>query len=196
MRSRLAIHIDAPPELVFAVVSDPTRWPDLLPHYRRVEVLRPWRQDPGGRRELVARYLAVRPIARFLGVGLPVVWTSVFVADPVARELHFRHVGGATAGMVVTWQVRDQQGGTRVTLDHLFSRSLPGGGRLRLPGDWYPRLIDRFFVRPIAGRTLATFKALCEALPRGWTVTLPATTAGPGLGALEGERSVEVVHGR
>jgi hypothetical protein len=138
----------------------------------------------------------VRPIAGFLGIGLPVVWTSVFVADPVARELHFRHLGGATAGMVVTWQVGDQQGGTRVTLDHLFSRAMPGGGRLRIPGDWYPRLIDRFFVRPIAGRTLATFKALCEALPRAWTVTIPGTAAGPGLAALEREESAEVARGR
>jgi hypothetical protein len=170
MRSRLTIDIAAPPELVFAVVGDPVRWPALLPHYRRVDVVRP--RSPAGPASLtegarsgdmVARYVAVRPLLPLLGVGFPVAWTSRCQADAERLTLEFSHVGGATAGMRVTWQLEPYGAGTRVTLDHEFSRSLP------IPflsgGDRYPRLIDRWFVRPIAGRTLATFRALCESLP-------------------------------
>jgi hypothetical protein len=41
-----------------------------------------------------------------------------------------------------------------VTISHEFSPRMPG----------FARFVDRFFTRPIAGRTLATFKALAEAM--------------------------------
>jgi hypothetical protein len=41
-----------------------------------------------------------------------------------------------------------------VTIEHAFSPRMPG----------FARFVDRFFTRPIAGRTLATFKALAEAV--------------------------------
>jgi hypothetical protein len=41
-----------------------------------------------------------------------------------------------------------------VTISHEFSPRVPG----------FARFVDRFFTRPIAGRTLATFKALAEAV--------------------------------
>jgi hypothetical protein len=41
-----------------------------------------------------------------------------------------------------------------VTIEHDFAPRLPG----------FATFVDRFFTRPIAGRTLATFKALAEAL--------------------------------
>jgi hypothetical protein len=182
MRSRLTIDIAAAPELVFAVVSDPVRWPALLPHYRRVDVIRAWSPagpaDDSRPRELIARYVAVRPVLPLLGLGIPVAWTSRCRADPERLELEFRHLGGATAGMRVTWQIRPHGGGARVALDHELSRSLPLPFLSR--GDRYPRLIDRWFVRPIAGQTLATFRALCESLPSGWDEagTLPEGVTG------------------
>ena len=193
MRSRMVIDIDAPPQLVFAVASDPTRWPALLPHYQRVDVLRRWPPEASGGLEITARYVAVRPLFSLAGLGIPVAWTSRFRADPVALELHFRHVGGATAGMVVTWRIRAHDGGTRVTLDHAFGRSTPGAG-LR-GGDGYTRLIERWFVRPIAGRTLATLRAICEALPPRWglpAVPVPAAAPQP----QNGDRAGDQVHAR
>jgi hypothetical protein len=61
--------------------------------------------------------------------------------------------------MDVTWRIERAEGdrpgvGTRVTIEHDF--------RPRVPG--WAFLVDRLFTRPIAGRTLATFKALAEAL--------------------------------
>jgi hypothetical protein len=61
--------------------------------------------------------------------------------------------------MDVTWTIeprRDSDGrdGTRVEIAHEFAPSIPG----------FASLVDAVFTRPIAGRTLATFRALAEAL--------------------------------
>ena len=56
--------------------------------------------------------------------------------------------------MDVTWRIEPQGAGTHVTIEHEFAPRLPGFA-------WF---VDRVFTRPIAGRTLATFKALAEAL--------------------------------
>jgi hypothetical protein len=56
--------------------------------------------------------------------------------------------------MDVTWRIDPTPTGCRVTIEHDF--------RPRFP--LWAGLIDRFFVRPIAGRTLAAFKAMAEAV--------------------------------
>ncbi len=62
--------------------------------------------------------------------------------------------------MRVTWRIRSAHGGCRVTIEHDFVRRVPVLGP-----EFVPLLVDRLFVRPIAGRTLATFKQLAEAQP-------------------------------
>ena len=68
--------------------------------------------------------------------------------------------------MDVTWHIEpadagDAGGGTgcTVTIEHDFAPRLPG----------LAPFIDRFFTRPIAGRTLATFKSIAEALQSATT---------------------------
>ena len=56
--------------------------------------------------------------------------------------------------MDVTWRIEPTAAGCHVSIEHDF--------RPRLPV--FAALVDRWFTRPIAGRTLATFKALAEAL--------------------------------
>jgi hypothetical protein len=57
--------------------------------------------------------------------------------------------------MDVTWRIEPRgDRHTAVTIEHDFSPAVPG-----LAG-----FVDRWFTRAIAGRTLATFKALAEAL--------------------------------
>jgi hypothetical protein len=56
--------------------------------------------------------------------------------------------------MDVTWRIEPDGVDTQVIIEHMF--------RPRLPG--FAALVDRLFTRPIAGRTLATFKTLAEAL--------------------------------
>jgi ribosome-associated toxin RatA of RatAB toxin-antitoxin module len=149
MRSTIGVDVDAPPELVFRLARDVERWPRLLPHYVAVRAVE--RHGPG---ELLAEMVARRPLLPVLGLSVPVAWRSRTWSDAAALRLRFVHQGGATNGMDVTWRIEPQGAGARVEIDHEF--------RPRVAG-WAP-FIDRFFTRPIASRTLATFKSIAEAL--------------------------------
>ena len=151
MRSTIGIDIAAPRELVFALARDVTRWPDLLPHYVRADPA--GAADAAGRR--LVRFVARRPLVPVLGLGVPVAWRSLTWADDAACELRFVHRGGATNGMDVTWHlVPIDGGGTRVEIEHVFAPRVPGWA-------W---LIDRFVTRAVAGRTLAAFRSIAEAV--------------------------------
>lgn len=148
VETTIGIDIDAPPELVYRLARDVTRWDRLLPHYSRSAVVR----DDGG--ALVCDFVARRPFVPLLGLGIPVTWRSRTWHEPATRRLRFVHVAGATKGMDVTWTIDPADDGSHVEIAHAFEPRVPG----------FARLVDRAFTRPIAGRTLATFKALAEAL--------------------------------
>jgi len=148
VRSALSIDVDAPASLVFELARDVRRWPELLPHYRDVRVLE--RHDDGS---MTARMLAIRTIVPAIGYGIPVAWRARVWGDPTTLGLRFRHLGGATNGMDVSWRIEPGGDGCRVTIEHLFEPSVPA----------WATFVDRAFVRPIAGRTLATFKSIAEA---------------------------------
>jgi ribosome-associated toxin RatA of RatAB toxin-antitoxin module len=153
VRSSIGIDIAAPPELVFRLARDVERWPRLLPHY--VAADREGPPDADGR--LVVRFVARRALLPVLGLGLPVAWRSLTWSEPVERRLRFAHRGGATNGMDVTWRIEPggtAERGSHVEIEHEFRPRVPGWA-------W---LVDRLFTRPIASRTLATFRALAEAL--------------------------------
>ncbi len=151
MRSSIGIDIAAPADLVFRLASDVERWPALLPHYVAAARLGP--PDADGR--LLVGFVARRPLVPVLGLGLPVAWRSLTWAEAAERRLRFVHRGGATNGMDVTWRIETAgEGACRVEIEHDF--------RPRVPG--WAAFVDRWFTRPIAGRTLATFMAIAEAL--------------------------------
>jgi ribosome-associated toxin RatA of RatAB toxin-antitoxin module len=145
----VSIDVTAPAQLVFRLARDVERWPRLLPHYVAVDVVE---RRPDG--SVVARLVARRPFVPLLGLALPVVWVSRSWSEPATRALRFVHLAGATRGMDVTWRIEDTLDGCRVTIEHVFAPRVPG----------WAAFVDRGFTRPIAGRTLATFKALAEAL--------------------------------
>lgn len=157
MRSEIGIDIDASPATVFAIVRDVSRWADLLPHYSRSSLVE--RHEDGS---VTGRFIARRPLVPVLGVGVPVTWRSRVWADPAGPTLRFHHVAGATRGMDVLWRIEPRDGpadgapspGCRVTIEHDF--------RPRLPG--FAAFVDRWFTRAIAGRTLATVRAIAEAV--------------------------------
>ena len=151
MKSTIGIDVAAPAELVFRLAHDVERWPDLLPHY--VSARRSGPPDGDGR--LLVGFVARRPLVPVLGLGLPVAWRSLTWSEADGRRLRFVHRGGATGGMDVTWRIEDGPGGgCRVDIEHDF--------RPRVPG--WAAFIDRLFTRPIAGRTLATFRSIAEAV--------------------------------
>jgi hypothetical protein len=147
--SSVSIQIAAPPELVFRLARDPLRWPALLPHYVRAKEL-----GRGHDGSVVASYVARREFVLIIGLGIPVAWRSRSSADATTCRLHFHHLGGATDGMEVTWRIEPASDGSRVTIEHVFRPRVSVWGRA----------IDRIFVRPIASRTLSTFKVLAEAI--------------------------------
>ena len=150
MESTIGIDVAAPAELVFALARDVERWERLLPHYARSRVRE---HAPNG--ALVVDFIARRPLIGVLGIGLPVIWRARTWPEPATRRLRFVHVAGATRGMDVTWRIEPVTGGgCRVEIEHVFTPSVPG----------FAAVVDGGFTRPIAGRTLATFKALAEAL--------------------------------
>jgi ribosome-associated toxin RatA of RatAB toxin-antitoxin module len=162
VNSEISIDIDAPVALVFALAHDVDRWSTLLPHYVRSRL-----EDTDGWGRPIMEFVARRPLVPILGLGLPVVWWSRTWNEPETHRLHFEHIAGATRGMHVTWRIEPTRDGSscRVTIAHAFSPAMPGFA-------WF---VDRFFTRPIAGRTLATFKALAEAVD-GATSTSSSTT--------------------
>ena len=149
MHSSISIEIAARPVLVFALARDVERWERLLPHYSRSRAVEGRVGDA-----LVVDFVARRPLIGVLGLGLPVTWRSRTWNEPETLRVRFVHVAGATKGMDVTWRIEATPDGSRVTIEHDFRpRVAP-----------FATFVDRFFTRPIAGRTLATFKALAEAL--------------------------------
>jgi ribosome-associated toxin RatA of RatAB toxin-antitoxin module len=150
MHSSIGIDIDAPPDLVYRLARDVTRWERLLPHYVRSRVIRP---EADG--SLICDFVARRDLVRWIGLSLPVAWRSRTWHEPETRRLHFHHVAGATRGMEVTWTIEPKaSGGTRVDIAHEFSPRVAV----------FARFVDAAFTRPIAGRTLATVRDLAEAL--------------------------------
>jgi ribosome-associated toxin RatA of RatAB toxin-antitoxin module len=152
MRTAIGIDVAAQPRTVFELARDVTRWPSQLAHYRMVTI----RSRNGT--HVTADMRAVRSIGP---LGLPVGWRSEQWSDDSDWDdlkLRFIHVGGPTRGMDVTWHIRPTPTGCRVTIEHDFRRRMP-----LLGDEVFPWFVDRFFVGPIAGRTLATFKRLAEA---------------------------------
>lgn len=141
-----SIDIRAPADAIYRLAQDIARWPELLPHYRYVKVLR---ESDG---ERVAVMAARRG-------WIPVTWKALERLDPITPRIEFRHLSGWTVGMEVAWNFEKIDGGTRVSIAHdLDFRRLPFGRR------WIGnRVIGEFFIQSIAGRTLARMKELAES---------------------------------
>ncbi|HEX7052190.1 MAG TPA: SRPBCC family protein [Longimicrobiales bacterium] len=146
------LRMRAPAHLCLRIAADVERWPEILPHYRRVRFLQ--RTGFGcGRVEMAAW--------RHFGGPLryPVWWVSEMRTDPEAHAIYYRHVDGVTRGMDVQWMFLPEPDGiTRVRITHAWAGpDWPIIGRLA-----WERIIAPGFVSAIAQRTLAGVAA--EAL--------------------------------
>ena len=141
----------APAARVFRAAQDVERWPEILPHYRRVRFLE---RRPGGG---VVEMAAVRP---FGPLPWPTWWTSEMDSDAAALEVRYRHVRGITTGMDVVWRITpDAAGLAHVRIVHEWT----GPGWPLIGGIAARRVIGPVFVHGIASRTLAGIKRHVEA---------------------------------
>lgn len=166
MRIEDSTVIAAPPERIYALAARIERWPELLPHYRWVRVLR--ELDAG---ERLVEMAASRD-------GFPVKWASIQRCDPARYRIYFRHVRGISRGMEVEWSMEPAQDGragdyaahhprfqgdadrppTLVRIVHEFDPPWP-----RPMGPLFARyVVGDLFVHNVAAKTLRYVKRLAE----------------------------------
>ena len=144
MRTANQIEIRAPVQQVYRLAAEVEFWPAILSHYRYVRVLR----------RAPLRRLVAMAASRD---GIPVSWTSVQWLEPTIHRITFRHVAGVTRGMVVEWRIEQRGDAVDVEISHRFEPRWP------LIGEWAAdRIVGRFFVHDIAGKTLRRIKELAE----------------------------------
>jgi aromatase len=144
MRSVTSITIQAPASRIYAFAHATERWPEFLPHYRFVRVLR----DDGDQRllEMAARRGFI-----------PVRWTAVQYNDPQTYGIRFVHLRGWTRGMDVAWILEEDGDVTNVSIVHDVVFRFPVAQNIL---ERY--VVTRFFIEGIASRTLARIKLLAE----------------------------------
>lgn len=130
---------------VIELAFDLPRWPTFLPHYRWVTIL-----ERDGERKTVE--MACR---RGL---LPLKWRSHLWVYPDEGRMRFLHVAGPARGMDVEWTVRQEGDLVHVRIHHDLALKTPIIGTP--PGRW---VVGEWFVKPVAGRTLAYLKRAIEA---------------------------------
>lgn len=139
-----AIVIDATPHAIYRFAAATERWPELLPHYRAVRIV------SGNQLQRVVEMSAWRG-------RIPIRWVAEQINDPELPRIRFRHLAGPTKGMEVEWIFTPcGPGATEVRIDHRLAVRLPFG-------EWLAdRVIGNYFIRHVAGKTLACMKRLAE----------------------------------
>lgn len=137
--------MSAPANICFRVAADVERWPDILPHYRRVR-FREQRGFGTGRVEMAAWRDFAGP------VRYPTWWVSDMHVAEDEPAVFYRHVDGITRGMDVKWSFSPASTDTTlVRITHTWD-----GPPWPLIGPLAWRLIiAQHFVSAIAQRTLA-----------------------------------------
>ena len=139
-------------QTMFTLARDVERWPELLPHYRRVRFMS--RTTDGGG---VVEMAAVRPFGL---MDWPTWWVSEMQIHAAGDTpwIRYRHVRGITRRMEVLWAFRDTGGGTMTTILHMWN-----GPPWPVIGDLAARrVIGPVFVHGIASRTLAGLAGVAE----------------------------------
>ncbi len=129
---------------IFDTVADLDRWPQRLPHYRWIRTI----QHSGDAR--IVNMAARRG-------WIPIRWTSLFVVDRANWEIRFTHLKAFTRGMHVVWTFTPTADGILVRIAHDLDLGWPLIGRFVAK-----QIIGRFFIHPVASRTLADFKKRLE----------------------------------
>ena len=145
METEVSRRVRADPQVIFRLAAAVEDWPRILPHYRRVRILR----DEGAYRivEMAARRDTI-----------PVSWTAEQRLFPDEPRITFRHIRGATRGMDVAWTFTPEPDGVvRVRIWHRFCPQWP-----LVPDTLVRRVVGQVFVDHIARKTLRCVAELAE----------------------------------
>lgn len=159
MHTHNEIVVRAPVDRCLEAASRVERWPEILPHYRRVHFIR--QDGPGRGRVRMAAYRHFGPLP------YPVWWESEMETDPDAAEVRYHHVDGITTGMDVLWTLEAVDGdpgdardpATRIVILHDWD----GPGWPIIGGFAARRVIGPHFVRVVADRTLRGIRRHVES---------------------------------
>jgi ribosome-associated toxin RatA of RatAB toxin-antitoxin module len=151
MHSENSIHIKANPERIFEIASDLSRWPTILPHYRRITYL----ERSGNKNTVIMA--AWRNMPMLGGARIPVRWTSEQEIDREKMEIRFHHLTAFTKGMRVVWTFTPTQAGTEVRIVHDLHSNLPIIGPV-----FIEPIVGRLFIHFIANHTLRHLKLFAE----------------------------------
>lgn len=169
MRTHNEIEARAAVERCFEAAADVERWPEILPHYRRV---RYHRRDGFGRGRV-----EMAAFRHFGPLPYPVWWVSEMEADPDDKRVRYRHVDGITAGMRVVWALSpagESSAGRSETDGHGGAGASPPRTRIQIIHEWdgpgWPlvgglaarRVIGPHFVHVVAQRTLSGIRREVE----------------------------------
>lgn len=149
MHTETGIFIEADPMTVYRYGAATERWPEILPHYRWVNVL-----DQVENSKLVE----MAANRNFYVANWPVRWWAAQTNYPDEPRIKFVHVGGTTKGMEVEWLFTPRDNGVQVTIVHDLDLKWPIIGNFAAT-----RVIGPMFIDAIAGKTLARVKELAEA---------------------------------
>lgn len=139
------IDIAASAQTIYRLAAATERWPEILPHYRYVKIVR------GDDRARTVEMAAWRDV-------LPIAWTAEQTNDPDTPAIRFHHVRGWTRGMDVVWRFAPSALGTRVTIEHALRFQFP------FASEWLGKhVVGGFFIHDVARKTLARMKVLAEA---------------------------------
>ena len=146
--------VQAPVSVMFELVRDVERWPELLAHYRFVR-FREKSADGGGIVEMSAN----RP---FGVANWPTWWLSEMEVDHAKPAVRFRHIGGVTKEMDVEWSLTPTPIGAHVRLVHVWD-----GPQWPLIGVFAATaVIGPVFIHGIASRTLEGLATAAELSAR------------------------------
>jgi len=143
MHTGNSIIMQAPRMAIFETAANLELWPKILPHYRYIRYL-----ERGNNRNLVVM-AAVRS-------GIPISWTSEQVIDRKNLEVHFHHLKAWTKGMHVVWTFKETPAGVLVEIVHDLKF------RNRLLAPIAEPIIGKFFIHPVASKTLRCMKTYLE----------------------------------
>jgi hypothetical protein len=155
-RDESSIHVAAPPEAVYSVVSDVTRTPELSP-----EILRCAWLDGATGPAVGARFVATNKAGRFQWRNRPVV----LAADP-GREFAFARTEPLAGTVEWRYRFEPEDGGTRVTESYEVTRPITRLGWFGI-GTLAGCKDRRGDLRRGMEQTLQRLKEVVEAAPVG-----------------------------